>query len=98
MKLRSYSVTCNACPHQAEGQLEDGRYFFFWARGFDWEVGIGDSVDDAVGSCQDRNPFASGRDMDGNLSYGNAPEKALAIVEAVCSVLDISSKDTKNRR
>ena len=87
MRVKSYTVTCNACPHQAEGELDDGRWFFFWARRRHWEIGIGDTVDDAVGACQDDKPLARGEDPDGNLSYGDAPDEARALVEAVCSIV-----------
>jgi hypothetical protein len=80
MKVKSYKVTCNACPHQAEGELEDGRWFYFRARHELWSVSVADALVDAV--CGD--PVAQGVDPHGYLSYGDAPDEARALVEAVC--------------
>lgn len=79
MKVKSYTVTCNACPHQAEGELSDGRWFYFRARNNVWTFSVGDTLRKAVAS----EPLAEGDDPRGNLSYGDAPVVARAIVEAL---------------
>ena len=84
MKVKSYTVTCNACPHQAEGELSDGRWFYFRARHEYWELSIAGTLDEAIGA----DPVAEGRDPNGNLSYGDAPDEARALVEAVCSIVN----------
>ena len=78
-EIKSYTVTCSACPHQAEGELSDGRWFYFRARHECWELSIANTLDDAIGD----DPVAEGRDPRGNLSYGGAPDVARALVEAV---------------
>lgn len=80
MKVKSYAVTCNACPHQAEGELSNGRWFYFRARNGVWTFNVGDTIDDAVRN----DAVARGDDPHGDLSYGDAPDKARVIVEALC--------------
>ena len=86
MSVKSYTVTCNACPHQAEGQLDDGRWFYFRARHNSWSISIGTSVADAVNNEIDGEAFACGDDPHGWLSYGNAPKQARQLVEAICVI------------
>lgn len=40
--------TCTACPTQYEGQMADGRFFYFRYRHALAELGIGATLDDAV--------------------------------------------------
>jgi hypothetical protein len=42
------TVTCQACPWQAEGQLDDGRVFYMRHRFCRASLGFGDTLDDAV--------------------------------------------------
>ena len=56
MKLRTLEKTCEACPAQWEGQLEDGRYVYVRYRWGVLRVGMGDTKDQAIGdrgSCTD---------------------------------------------
>lgn len=49
-RIRTSRVTCESAPAQIEGQLDDGRYFYFRARGRYAELGIGTTPEDAVGA------------------------------------------------
>ena len=84
MNAGSYTVTCDACPHQVEGELSDGRWFYFRARHHHWELHIGKTLDDAL----DNNPIAQGQDPDGNLSYGDAPDAARTLIETIISIIE----------
>jgi hypothetical protein len=46
--VATYRVTCGSCPFQVEGQLVDERWFYFRARGRSVELGVGNTLDDAV--------------------------------------------------
>lgn len=77
-------MTCNSCPHQVEGELLDGRSFYFRARHDYWTLSVGNSIDEAVGV---ERPTASGEDPHGRLSYGDAPAEARSIIEACLAVV-----------
>jgi hypothetical protein len=88
MIVKSYTVTCNSCPHQAQGELDDGSWFYFRARYNSWSVSIGASVDDAIENEFYSEAFATGHDPRGRLSYGDALDEARAIVEAICAIYE----------
>ena len=46
--VASSAETCSACPVQYEGQLVDGRYFYFRYRFGRATLGLGETPDDAV--------------------------------------------------
>jgi len=85
--LATYRVTCKACPHQVEGEMIDGRAFYFRARHNHWMIGIGATVDDAVGACQENTETATGRDPHGRITFGDAPDEARRIIEACLAVV-----------
>jgi len=91
MKVKSYTVTCNSCPHQAEGELEDGRWFYFRARHHFWYLSVGDTLDSAVYRNDNEDATAMGVDPHGLLTYGDAPDNARAIVNAIISTLGEAS-------
>lgn len=47
-RIRTSRVTCESAPAQIEGQLDDGRFFYFRARGRYAELGIGATAEEAV--------------------------------------------------
>ena len=83
MTIKSYIVTCNSCPHQTEGELEDGRHFYFRARWDEWTLGIGNTPTEAIDISASDTPLASGIDPQGKITYGDAPDAARAIVTAI---------------
>jgi len=85
--LASYRVTCNSCPHQVEGEMIDGRAFYFRARHGHWMIGIGATVDDAIGTCQENTETATGRDPRERITFGDAPDEARRIIEACLAVV-----------
>lgn len=48
MEITSLKWTCLAAPVQAEGELEDGKFFYFRARHSGWSFSVGDDHEDAV--------------------------------------------------
>ena len=44
----SWNVTCEACPWQVEGQLEDGRRFYLRHRHCSMQLGVGATLEEAV--------------------------------------------------
>jgi ribulose-5-phosphate 4-epimerase/fuculose-1-phosphate aldolase len=89
--LATYRVTCNSCPHQVEGELIDGRVFYFKARYHHWMIGVGatidDAIDDAIAACNNDDGTASGKDPHGRITYGDAPDEARRIIEAYLAVV-----------
>ncbi len=53
--------TCGACPVQFEGELSDGRCFYFRARGGGWTFHIAATVGEAIATP----PVAEGEDRHG---------------------------------
>ena len=48
MILAELEMTCEACPSQWEGKLTDGRYVYVRYRWGVLQVGIGDTLSDAI--------------------------------------------------
>ena len=49
------SITCHACPTQAEGRLTDGRRWYFRARHGDWRIDLADNPgEDPIGNTKFR--------------------------------------------
>lgn len=86
--VRTFNVTCRSCPHQVEGEMLDGRVFYFRARHNHWTIGIGATPADAVeASCRCSTAAAEGDDPRGRITYGDAPDEARAIIEACLAVV-----------
>ena len=47
-RVTGLTITCEACPWQAEGKLEDGRVFYMRHRFCSAQLGIGATVEEAV--------------------------------------------------
>jgi len=48
MNVLDLYKTCNACPSQWEGQLENGHYIYIRYRWGSFRVGIGETLSDAI--------------------------------------------------
>lgn len=48
MKLLRLKKTCEACPSQWEGELEDGRFIYIRFRWGNLGFGIGETIKDAI--------------------------------------------------
>jgi len=44
----SWRVTCESCPWQVEGQLEDGRWFYLRHRNCSLQLGVGATLEEAI--------------------------------------------------
>lgn len=59
------SLTCESCPSQWEGQLNDGTYIYVRYRFGKFTYGIGDSLDQAVREAMEKTPIILGEELDG---------------------------------
>lgn len=50
-------VTCGLCPLQIEGELVDGRLFYFRSRHFTVQLGLGATEDEAVRAAMTTDTF-----------------------------------------
>lgn len=48
MTIKSITQTCDACPSQWEGELDDGRFFYVRYRWGNLQLGIGKDDSEAV--------------------------------------------------
>lgn len=90
MSIRTYRVTCLACPHQAEGELNDNRGFYFRARHNQWALSIGTSIPNAIHNASQGYYIASGTDPHGRLSYGDTQDEARLLITAIFNAIDPS--------
>jgi hypothetical protein len=74
MKIVELRHTCEACPAQWEGRLEDGRYLYVRYRWGTLQVGLGPTFGDAVGNSH-HDEVEIGGAFDGYLSYDELRER-----------------------
>lgn len=69
-RIKTLEHTCEACPSQWEGLLEDGTHFYVRYRGGRFRVGFGDSLGDAI----DNMTFSQsvGDSLDGYMTWEEA--------------------------
>lgn len=66
MTVKTLTKTCEACPAQWEGTLEDGRVIYIRYRWGSLGFGVGDDLGDAIDACQ--YVEEPGHEFDGELS------------------------------
>lgn len=62
-----WNVTCPAVPLQAEGRLDDGRYYYFRYRFGRAGIGVGDSPEAAVEDWYRTHKITYGEPLQGSL-------------------------------
>ena len=68
--IASYEITCGACPFQVEGQLSDGREFYFRYRSSLLRIGVGETHQGAVHDAMQGPVFADRSDVEGDYLGG----------------------------
>lgn len=66
--------TCLGCPMQAEGQLDDGRWFYFRYRWGHATFGVGATPGEAVADQRGGDGIAYGDELQGVLDSAEADE------------------------
>jgi hypothetical protein len=83
MKVLNYRRTCYACPSQWEGQLDNGLFFYVRYRWGYFSIGLGTTVDEAVGD--DFYDSETGEALDGFMADS---EMAFKMAEAGFDMTD----------
>jgi len=69
MKIAALEQTCDACPSQWEGTLEDGTAFYVRYRGARLRIGFGETVGAAIDQMDAYTRILSNEPLDGYIRW-----------------------------
>jgi hypothetical protein len=76
MVVTELEKTCDACPAQWEGRLEDGRYIYVRFRSGHLTIGVGATSSEAVGNSMGNTIWRSGHPADGFMDINELRKRA----------------------
>ena len=80
--VNELELTCSACPAQWEGRTNDGRWVYVRYRSGFLQVGVGDTLSEAVGSDAIIRKVGDG--ADGYMTYEELREVTRGLVDWPC--------------